>query len=771
MVFDSAKGEIYVANENSESIGVISSVTDSVVDSISDFGAPYALAYDSGTGQIFVSNYAAGTVSVINDTMNTIVANVTVGRGPDSIAYDPAEGELFVANQESQTVSVINDTNDSVVDTIGPYVGGNGNPELGSALYDAYDGEILVPAYGYLDIIDDANNSVTDRVYVGTFDGAVLDTAQNEVYVAGDNAVAVISLTNDEVTSVLSYPNVDSVGYDPQMGDVYVMSAAPGTVPINISVVSDVTNTAVANLIIQGDFPSGPIYDPATGQMFESSASNNGVSWWVTVLSPIAATARPAAIDLGGSTVINITSIKSAPTLSYQYAGLPDGCPTSNTASLPCTPTVTGVFLIRAYANDTVGPAMYLLNLTVNPPLSLSSFAPSTNPVNVGTPTNLTLSYSGGTAPFAVAYSGLPPGCTSDNATVLPCTPTVTGSYVISAKVTDAAGSSIEPALTLSVVDTGPVVSLSGSTDSIDVGQSIVLQSHVVGGESPYTFLYTPSSPAAGCTSSTAASVACVPTSPGSFSVSVTVTDSLGVRGSASSPGIQVSPALTVTLSVSNTTPLLGQTVAFVANASGGLGTYTYSYSGFPPGCVSENKSAVGCLPTQADFYNITAQVTDQNEATATATVEMHVIFDFNVVVPSSVSAGSPFTISVNTNESFSAGTAGVPATGFGALTYNYTGLPPGCASVDAASLTCTTTQVGAYHIVVSVHDQAGDHNTHTVVVNVVAANSGFLGFAGDTGYLIVGAGVAVAAALAAVLVVTRARHRRHARSIDPNKE
>ena len=204
----------------------------------------------------------------------------------------------------------------------------------------------------------------------------------------------------------------------------------------------------------------------------------------------------------------------------------------------------------------------------------------------------------------------------------------------------------------------------------------------------------------------------------------------------------------------------MGQTEAFVTNATGGAGPYNYSYSGFPPGCVSEDKAAVGCLPTQADFYNITVHVRDQNGVTVTSNVTVHVIFDFNVVVPTNTSAGSPFTISVNTNETFSGGTAFAPAGGFGAFTYNYTGLPPGCSSQDASSITCTPTQVGTYHITVSVHDQVGDHQTHTVVVNVGSAQSSGISslFSGTTGYAVIGAIVAVVAIAAGVILLRSRR-------------
>ncbi len=303
-----------------------------------------------------------------------------------------------------------------------------------------------------------------------------------------------------------------------------------------------------------------------------------------------------------------------------------------------------------------------------------------------------------------------------------------------------------------------------------DVNASVTLTAGVVGGTGgPDTYSYVESSDIGGCVLSTGPSITCTPTAAGSFTVTVNVSDAHRDWSLATSASILVSGALSAALTVSNATPLLGQTVAFVTQVAGGVGPYSYAYAGFPPGCVSENSSAIGCLPTQADYYNVTVSVRDHNNVTVNASASVRVVFDFNVIAPSNTSAGSPFTISVNTNETFSGGTALVPESGFGAFTYNYSGLPPGCASRDSASITCTPTQVGAYHITIAVRDQVGDHQTHTVVVNVVPAKpaTGILGLSGDTGYFVVGV---VAAAVAAAAIALSVRSRRSRADPDRNE-
>src|ERR1017187_8501737 len=76
---------------------------------------PYGIAYDSAKGEVFVANAASNTVSVISDSTNAVVATVAVGSGPGIVAYDPAKGEVFVSNGGSNTVSVISDSNNSIV--------------------------------------------------------------------------------------------------------------------------------------------------------------------------------------------------------------------------------------------------------------------------------------------------------------------------------------------------------------------------------------------------------------------------------------------------------------------------------------------------------------------------------------------------------------------------------------------------------------------------------------------------------------------------------
>jgi len=85
---------------------------------------PDGVAYDSAKGEVFVANQGTNTVSVISDATNAVVATVPVGSAPFGVAYDPAKGEVFVADDGSGSASVpgsvyvISDTSNAIISTV-----------------------------------------------------------------------------------------------------------------------------------------------------------------------------------------------------------------------------------------------------------------------------------------------------------------------------------------------------------------------------------------------------------------------------------------------------------------------------------------------------------------------------------------------------------------------------------------------------------------------------------------------------------------------------
>jgi YVTN family beta-propeller protein len=121
LAYDSARGEVFVANSNGTNVSVISDATNTLMASVRVEAEPtgheagtrlLGITYDPSKGEVFVANngdYLPNTVSVISDATNTVVATVDVGYGPAGVVYDSGKGEVFVANSGDNTVSVISD--------------------------------------------------------------------------------------------------------------------------------------------------------------------------------------------------------------------------------------------------------------------------------------------------------------------------------------------------------------------------------------------------------------------------------------------------------------------------------------------------------------------------------------------------------------------------------------------------------------------------------------------------------------------------------------
>ena len=272
VAYDSAKGEIFVANYNDNTVSVISDSTNTVVATIHVGASPFGVAYDPAKGEIFVTNYNGNTVSVISDSTNTVVATLSVSPafGPSGAVYDQTRDEVFVADV-SGALSIISDSTSTIV-TI-PF---GGNP-IGVA-YDSAKGEIFVAnGYGVLVVSDSTNALVGAVPSVGSFStGVAYDSARGEVFVTnpGFTTISVISdITNTIVATVPVGSNPTGVTYDSAKGEIFVANKNSNTV----SVISDSTNTVVATIPV-GHNPYGIAYDSAKGEVFVTNSGSKTVS-------------------------------------------------------------------------------------------------------------------------------------------------------------------------------------------------------------------------------------------------------------------------------------------------------------------------------------------------------------------------------------------------------------------------------------------------------------------------------------------------------------
>ena len=112
LTYDSANGNIYGANHDTQVVSVIDSSTNSVTNTITVGSDPSGVGYDPDNGNIYVGVHGGNYVSLISGSNNQVIGNVTVGSGPVTPVYDPVHHNVYVTNYKSNdapgnTVSVI----------------------------------------------------------------------------------------------------------------------------------------------------------------------------------------------------------------------------------------------------------------------------------------------------------------------------------------------------------------------------------------------------------------------------------------------------------------------------------------------------------------------------------------------------------------------------------------------------------------------------------------------------------------------------------------
>lgn len=229
------------------------------------------------------------------------------------------------------------------------------------------------------------------------------------------------------------------------------------------------------------------------------------------------------------------------PPIVWSQTGLPGGLSMNSQSGVisgtPATETGGKTYTITVTAKDNDGAiAMYTVYLPVNIPLSI---APTRlNPGEQSVAYSQTLQPAGGTPPYVWSASNLSgSGLTLSSIGVLSGATPVPGTYTPTITVTDAFGKSvmITPTLTIAPPPAISPASLPMGFQNASYPQQQLVTTGGVG--APYnTFSYTPcpntTLPSTGVSISNTGAISGVPTSPGSYCFTVSVTDALGQAAS-----------------------------------------------------------------------------------------------------------------------------------------------------------------------------------------------------------------------------------------------
>ena len=476
-------------------------------------------------------------------------------------------------------------------------------------------------------------------------------------------------------------------------------------------------------------------------------STSAGVAITVTTsLAPTVAISSPTA----GSTVpINVattltattsTPVGSITSVQYLAGGTPIGTSTTSPFSLAWTPATAGAVSLTATVTNSLGTqttsAAVAVTVGTGPVVSITSPGASTITVNAPTTILATATSAASTvASVQFKVNGVAINTVSTFPYTTSWTPTVAGSYLLTALATDAAGNqttSSSVALTVSG-SVAPTVSITApaaaATLPINVATTLTVSAASPVG-SVSSVQYFAGATLIGTSTTSPFSLSWTPTTAGAVSLTATVTNNIGTSATSAAVSVNVGTAPTVTITgpgSSTAVPVnTAQTVTAVASGSAPIATVQFFANGVALGADTAFPYAASWTPTATGSYALTALATDTSgnqttSATVTVTVSSPTpgLPSISVVTPPT---GTTFTV----NQPVVLSAIASDPDGTVSLVEFLDGtLVVGSKATAPYFTTYTPTTTGAHSFTAVVTDNAGNRVTSAASAVTVAAASG----------------------------------------------
>ncbi len=397
---------------------------------------------------------------------------------------------------------------------------------------------------------------------------------------------------------------------DGVFGRISGTPTANGNYPFTLTVTDNQANTATGSLSITIGAGVTITISPATltagavgtaySQAFTATGGTAPYTW--TLVTP------PSNIGTGGGT-------------------LPPGLTLNGTTgAVTGTPTTAGTYTFTVQATDsTQATGQQAVSLTIAAAAPLSITTTTLPNGTVGTAYSQTVAATGGVTPYTWTSSGLPPGLTINASSgAITGTPTTIGSTTVTVTVTDSAKTAANKSFTFQI---GPAVApLTITTTSLPNGAVGTAYSQTVaatGGTTPYKFALSSTSNDGLTINSTTGVISGTPTTAGSFTLTVVVTDSATPAQTATQnlPLTVNAPVVTITIAPA-TLPAatVGTAYSQTLTATGGTSPYKFTVTtgSLPSGLSLASTGAITGTATAAATATFTVTATDANNATGT---------------------------------------------------------------------------------------------------------------------------------------------------------
>ena len=605
---------------------IINAETKTVVTSVIEVGKDFNSAVTTGNGTEFViGNSSAGSLAVLNSSFGTIIdSSLSVEKNASQLVLDPATGAIFCWSTETRVLELLNLTSNTAIpetSTTLPQLVSVAYSPMGTSLLVSGGNSSLIYVQGPTEFgqsspqittaspaLSFAENAARALLYVGTTNGLEIYNASSYRFVedvpglSGRTSQLVLDSEDNLLWLVNSFSGVEAVNLTTNQLQISTeLSVTPG---------------------------SGPqiALDPSASLLFVLNSSSI-----IEVLSSRTGVLAHPGISAG----TNLTSVVFDPVDNQVYAA-GDQVSLLNATSLE----VDGEPI-------QIGGAHKVLSELYEPSRE-EVFVASAGllPGNEGTITGLDGS---SVAASESATEQIPVGEQPDAFAVVPAAnSTVPGSATIWV--------ANELSGTVSVIAGPPQIQYFAATPStIDLGYTTKLNVTFVGGAGDSRITYFGLPP--GCESESSTTLSCTPTTTGTFTLSVNVTDSFGFWANQSTSLI-VTRALAIAVGFSPATfPYVepGTVVDCTASASYGLPPYSFSWT------FSDGTELSGATVTHSfsspGIYEVTAVVRDATGASNTSSVAVVVVPHPSVVVSATPGNVTDVDVPVTFNATVSGGT------------------------------------------------------------------------------------------------------------------
>ncbi len=435
----------------------------------------------------------------------------------------------------------------------------------------------------------------------------------------------------------------------------------------------------------------------------------------LTVDAPPALTSASLVLPNGAAATINAAALLGATNASaatFSASGLPTTLSLSSAGVLTGTPATTGSYAVLVTAtNPDGGTATATLSLSVDaPPAILAATVTPTN--GQAFTSNLATAMSAtGLAGSTWTTNGLPPALSLSAGGTLSGTPSNVGSYSVPVTVTNADGLASTANLAIRVTAAPSIAAVSktvptGSATNL----SLAVAMSSTGLSSP---TWTASGLPSTLTVSTTGILSGTPTAPGSYAVSVAVTNANGGFANAT---LTLAVDLPPSIAAATVSPTNGQ--AFSANlattmSATNLSSATWTSTTQPTGLTLSTAGVLSGTPASIATPTVTVTVTNADGLTSNAPLTLRILAAPALTAASSaINMGAAASINVATL---------MAATNTSSPVYAATGLPSTLTLSTAGVLSGTPSVDGSYPIAVTVTNANGGTATATLTLNVSA--------------------------------------------------